>query len=260
LAARVAALHARGGSAGLVGRRLALRQAALSASTPAASTTSTSSTTSTDTETGDGNDTGAHTCDADSDGGGAVLNDTQLKTDLNTLRTDLNGVIAGSGATDAQRLALRSDLRAVRDANTSFMPDRKALGAVADSLLTAIADGTYDSDSTVADSIKTSFTNVFSGSNIDSSLIDQTYADFVAVARGLNISSDELKTLANDRAAIQADLTRLGIDTSTGHSVLYSSSNLDLILGGGPRGFGRGPGDLGEAPGGFGGRHFGRFR
>ena len=55
----------------------------------------------------------------------------------------------------------------------------------------------------------------------------------------------ELTTLAGDRTAIQADLTRLGISTTDGHQ----SSNLDLILGRGA-GFGFGLGF-----GGHGGQH-----
>src|SRR5439155_2865107 len=117
----------------------------------------------------------------------------------------------------------------------SLTADKSALATVADNLLTAIADGSYDSNTATAASIKTAFTAAFSGTSVDQTQIDQAFTDFVAVARGLNLSTPELTTLAGDRTAIQADLTRLGISTTDGHQ----SSNLDLILGRGA-GFGFG--------------------
>ncbi len=162
------------------------------------------------------------------------VRDTQLATDLTTLRTDQNAVLAASTVTDAQRYALRTDLRTI--AQAGFRIDRTALGTVTDTLLTSLADGTYDSDATKAAAIKTSFNALFTGSTITQTQIDQTFTDFVAVARGLNISTTQLNKLSADRAAIQADLTRLGI--SNDH---LPGSNLDLVLGGGGGFGGRGP-------------------
>ena len=161
--------------------------------------------------------------------GGSIARDAQLTADLATLRTDLDSVLAGSSVTDAQRLALRTDLRTI--ATAGFRVDKAALAPVVDSLLTALADGSYDSDAATAQSIRDSFDALFTDSGVDSTLIDQTFTDIVAVARNLNVSTDELTTLAADRSAIQADLTRLGID-GTGRGFKALGSNLDLVLSG----------------------------
>jgi hypothetical protein len=180
-------------------------------------------------------------------GGPGAVQDAQFQADMETLRADTQAVLAGSTVTDAQRLALGDDLRAI--ARAGFEIDRTAFGAVADSLLTALADGTYDSDPTVAAAIEQSFKDLFTGSSVEGTLVQTTYDDFVAVARGLNVSTDELSKLAADRAAIQADLTRLGLDTTaTGHGP-GQGTNLELILGRGP---GRGPGGPGGHRGGRG--------
>lgn len=160
------------------------------------------------------------------------VQDADLTAHLQQLQTDINSVLSGSAVTDAQRLALRTDLRAIADAG--FKLDRTALATVVDSLLTTLADGTYDSDATVADANRTAFNNLFTDSGLNQTLIDRTYTDIVAVARNLNISTEELSTLSADRAAIQADLTRLGLSTAKG----FSQSNLDLIIAPGV-GFGR---------------------
>ena len=172
-------------------------------------------------------------------GGRGFIGDEQLREDLQQLRTDLTAVLGGSAVTDAQRLALRTDFRSI--AETGFRVDKEALGTVVDSLLTALADGSYDSDATVAQSIQDSFEALFADSSVDQTLVDQTYADLVAVARGLDISTEELETLAADREAIQADLERLGIDATIGQGPGWSTTNLDLVLSPG-FGFGRGRG------------------
>jgi hypothetical protein len=181
--------------------------------------------------------TGTTTTPPTCQGRGGPVQDAQLQVNLETLRTDTNAVLIGSAVTDAQRLALGNDLRAI--AQAGFQIDRTAFGKVADSLLTALADGTYDADATRAAAIGQSFQDLFANSSVDRTRIDATYTDLVAVARGLNVSTDELNTLAADRAAIQADLTRLGIDTSTDHGS-GTGSNLELILGRGPGGPGGG--------------------
>ena len=166
-------------------------------------------------------------------GGGGFVQDEQLAADLQQLRTDVQAIITGSSVTDAQRQALKTDLRSI--AQTGFRIDREALAKVADELIAALADGTYDSDASVAQSIQDSFTALFTDSTVEQALIDQTYADFVAVARALNITSDELQTLADDRAAIEADFTRLGLDsTRIPH---FGSTSLELILPKGGRRF-----------------------
>ena len=168
-------------------------------------------------------------------GRGGPIQDTQLTQDLQKLQTDVQSVLSGSTVTDAQRQALGTDLRSLHEAG--FRPDKDALSPVVDSLFKSLADGTYDSDASVAQSIQTSFQGLFTGSTVDQTLIDKTYADLVAVARNLNISSEELATLDADRAAIKADLERLGLPTD-GKGPKPMSSNADFLFSP-PRGFGR---------------------
>jgi hypothetical protein len=166
------------------------------------------------------------------------VQDAQLAQHQQTLQTDLNAALAGSTVTDAQRLALKNDLRAIVQAGVTV--NKTALATVADSLLTALANGTYDANQA---SIRGAFTAAFTGASgaalttDQAALVATAYGDFVTVARGLNLDSTGLTTLATDRAAIQADLTRLGITSTNGHA---QSSNLDLIVslgfGGGRRG------------------------
>lgn len=191
--------------------------------------------------TGGTTDTGS-----DRRGPGGVQ-DAQLATDLQQLRTDTQAVLSGSTVSDTQRQALASSMRALRDAGATF--DRTKLGAVADGVLTALASG---SDATKAD-----FAAALTSSKpIDPNLIDTAYNNLVTVARGLNLSTDELNTLASDRAAIKADFDRLSAgDTGQngGHHGPGDSSNLELILGHGPGDQGHGPGDHGgpgRGPGG----------
>jgi hypothetical protein len=153
--------------------------------------------------------------------GTGASQDTQLTTDLQKLRTNLNAVLAGSGATDAQRLALRTDFRSISEAG--FQVNKDGLATVADSVLTALANG---ADPATDTAIQTAFNAQFTGGTDTSGLIAQAYTDFVAVARALNLDATELSTLAADRTAIAADYTRLGITGRT------PTPDLDLILSG----------------------------
>jgi hypothetical protein len=156
----------------------------------------------------------------------SATQDATLTADLKQFQTDLTTALAGSTVTDAQRLALNNDLMTIRQAGVTI--DTTALMTVADTLLTDLANGTYDSDPATAAAVKTAFTAAFSGTGLNQTQITQAFTDFVTVARNLNITSAELTTLATDRAAIQADFTRLGITNTHGYGV---SSNLDLITG-----------------------------
>lgn len=168
-------------------------------------------------------------------GRGGPIQDAQLTQDLQKLQTDVQSVLSGSTVTDAQRQALGTDLRSLHEAG--FRPDKDALAPVVDSLFKSLGDGSYDSDASVAQSIQTSFQGLFTGSTVDQTLIDKTYSDLVTVARNLNISSEELATLDADRAAIKADLVRLGLPTD-GKGPKPDSSNADFLFSP-PRGFGR---------------------
>ena len=142
-------------------------------------------------------------------GGPGLIQDAQLKTDLEKLRTDTDAVVAGSTLTDAQRKALAQDLRSLAKAGVRVDPE--VLKPVTETLLARLADKTYDSDPAVAQSVHDSFTAIFKDTEADSTLLEQTYADYLTVSRNLNISTDELSTLATDPAAVQADFDRLGV-------------------------------------------------
>lgn len=177
------------------------------------------------------------------------VQDTQLSTDLGKLRTDLNSIIGGSGVTDAQRQALRTDLFNVF--KTGAKPDMAAFGTFANNLITSIADGSYNSK---AASLQSDFNALFTGATVEQATLDQTFTDLVIVAKGLNIDSTELATLKSDQDAIQADFTRLNInppDSTPDSTPKIDHAALDLILGGGgghgpgfggDHGHGRGPG------------------
>jgi len=157
-------------------------------------------------------------------GGRNVIQDADLTAHLEQLRADREAVLSGSEVTDAQRLDLQTDLRQL--SQTGFCLDSTTLAPVVDSLLATIADGTYDSDPSVAQANQEAFTALFADSGVDQTLLDRTYADIVAIARNLNISTAELSILASDQDAIQANLDRLGITLTKG----YSQSNLDFIF------------------------------
>jgi hypothetical protein len=221
-----------------------------SVGTPAASTATTVATTTTPTTSTTSTNMGGWAGDGPGGPGGpGGTQDAQLTTDLQKLQTDLKADVAGSTVTDAQRYALGNDIRTITQAGVTI--DRTALKTVADNLLTALADGTYDSSADKAAAIKTAFAAAFTGTSVDQTQVTQAYTDFVAVARGLNLTSAELTTQAADNTAIQADFTRLGIGTTGDHGP-GASGNIDLILGGfGGRG---GPGFGGRGGPGFGGR------
>ncbi len=174
-----------------------------------------------------GTDTGSTTLAASlrrGRGGRNVIQDADLTAHLEQLRNDQLAVLSGSSVTDAQRLALRTDLRDLGEAGVCLDP--ATLAPVIDSLLTTLADGTYDSDATVARANQDAFNALFADTGVDQTLIDKTYTDIVAIARNLNLSTDGLTQLAADREAIDADLERLGFTSTRG----FSQSNLDLIL------------------------------
>jgi hypothetical protein len=162
----------------------------------------------------------------------SVLKNGPLALDVKRLRGDLTDALSTSQVTDAQRLALRVNLKSL--ANSGIAIDLSALRGYADRLLGSLADGTFDSDSKGAIQFQTDFTNQFSSEGIDQNLVGRLYTDFLTVARNLNLSSGTLAKLADDRAAILSDLMRLGVDTS--NLRLLRGSNLDLIL---SLGFGR---------------------
>lgn len=156
--------------------------------------------------------------------------DEQLAEHQETLRTDLEAIIGESGVTDAQRWAFRKDIRALAEADLQLDPE--ALSPVADDVFSAIADGSFDAN---LETIRGDFAATFSASADDEgsltdeelTLVNQTFDHFVAIAKGLNLTTDKLDVLTADRKAIQDDLDRLEVDST---AAPVASTNLDLIL------------------------------
>ncbi len=224
----------------------AARQNPAPVSTTPATTTAVAATTTAATTTTAG--TGAQSTDARGPKGpdAALMQDPQLRTHVDQLRKDTRAVLAGSAVTDAQRQALGDALGALRAADATVDPAR--LATVGDRLLTALADGTSEAGATT---LKADFAAAITGTSLDSTLVDTAYEGVLTVARSLNVSTDELIALAADRAAIQADLARLGVDPTDGpggHGP-GGDSNVELILS--PGGMGRGRGGPGHGPGGL---------
>lgn len=176
-------------------------------------------------------------------GRGTVAQDEQLTEHQETLQTNLETVIGDSGVTDGQRLALSKDIQSL--AKAGLQVDPAALSPVADSLLAAVADGSFDANQ---ETIRSDFAATFGGttdgegslSDENLALVNQTFDHAVAIAKGLNLTTDKLDQLTADREAIQADLERLGVDTTAAPA---PDSSLSLIVTPGPGpGFGFRPG------------------
>jgi hypothetical protein len=161
------------------------------------------------------------------------VQDEQLAEHQETLRTDLDAVVGESAVTDGQRWAFKKDVRSLAEAGLPLDPE--ALSSVADGLLTAIADGSFEANQ---ETIRGEFAATFTESSDDSddsdalsdkevALVNQTFDHFVAIAKGLNLTTDKLDVLTADRKAIQDDLERLEISTT---GTPAPDSNLDLIL------------------------------
>jgi hypothetical protein len=154
-------------------------------------------------------------------GSRGVAQDAELTTLLDAYRADVNSILLGSSATDAQRQALSNAFRAISTAG--FEVDKDALAPVADSLLAALADGSLSAAE--QESVQTAFNALFADSAVDETLISEAFAAFVAVADNLDIDQAELDDLNADRQAISDYYTGLGITARV-------PSSLDLILSG----------------------------
>lgn len=159
----------------------------------------------------------------------------QLDAQMATLRVDMIFAQTGSTVTVAQRTALKTDLRSLE--KSGFRVDKVAVDPVVTSLLTTLADGSYNKVAGVSTKNHNDFKALFAGSSVSQATIDTTYQDLVTVARGLNISTKQLATLTTDQAAVQASLKSLGITSEKGHEV--SLTNLltppGTEMGSGPR-------------------------
>ena len=140
------------------------------------------------------------------------VDNTQLKTDLTKLQTDVHDILAKSQVTVAQTVALQDDFKAIdkaattaasQDALKAFQDDVKAIG---DSLPTDDQKAKLVSDFTAL---------VKSRGVTDQTLIDKTVADAEAIVAASGVTADDLAKLAADRQAIQTDFGRPADTSST---------------------------------------------
>jgi hypothetical protein len=150
-----------------------------------------------------------------------TIQDAALTALVDAYRADVDAILLGSSATDAQRQALSNAFRAISAAG--FEVDKDALAAVADTLLTALADENFTTEERAT--VRADFNDLFTGSAVDQAPIDQAYTAFVAVADSLDIDRMELDDLNADRQAMSDYYTNLGISARV-------PSSLDLILSG----------------------------
>lgn len=183
------------------------------------------------------------------------VDNTQLKTDLTKLQTDIHDILAKSQVTVAQTVALQDDFKAIdkaattaasQDALKAFQDDVKAIG---DSLPTDDQKAKLVSDFTAL---------VNSRGVTDQTLIDKTVADAEAIVAASGVTADDLAKLAADRQTIQTDFGKPTDASSTPTSTpAMPAGPVGQPLGLGAllaRGSGDafGPGDqTGGGPGGF---------
>jgi cell division protein FtsB len=137
---------------------------------------------------------------------------TQLKTDEQTLATQLQTLSAKSQVTVADLTKLDEDAQTI--AQDGYWFEGNNLQSVISELATAVAGGTSTTQA------QADFTALFSGSTVPQSAIDTTFNDLVQVIKDSGVTPTDLTTVATDQAAIQADLSSLGIvgssDNGTG--------------------------------------------
>jgi hypothetical protein len=125
----------------------------------------------------------------------------QLKADLQKLQTELETLASKSGVTIADLESLTTDGQSIAQAGFHF--SSQTLDPVISDLATAAASGA----STVQ--AQQAFTNLFSGSNVSTSVIGTTFNDLVKAIGDSSVAPVDLTTVASDEAAIQTDLQNL---------------------------------------------------
>ena len=128
---------------------------------------------------------------------------TQLRSDLQALRVELQSLAQKSGVTVADLQNLTNDSQAIAGAGFHF--GVKNLNSAINELATAIAGGTSTSQA------QTDFTALFSNSSVSTTTITTTFNDLVQTIQDSTVTTTDLSTVAADEAAIQADLGKLPI-------------------------------------------------
>jgi hypothetical protein len=134
---------------------------------------------------------------------GASLTWTKLRSDLQTLRLELQSLAEKSGVTVADLQSVAADSQAISLAGFHF--GVKSLNSVISELATAVAGGTSTSQA------QTDFSTLFANSNVSTATIATTFNDLVQTIHDSAVTTTDLANVAADEAAIQADLAKLPI-------------------------------------------------
>jgi predicted outer membrane protein len=126
---------------------------------------------------------------------------TQLNTDIEALRTELQTLAAKSGVTIADLQGLTTDSQSIAQAGFHF--DFQSLNKVVSELAAAVAGGASTAQA------QSDWNSLFAGSSVSTTLINNTCNGVVQTIKDSNVTTTDLSTVANDRAAIQADLKNL---------------------------------------------------
>lgn len=130
-----------------------------------------------------------------------VTPSAQLTTDTQKLKADSLAIQANSGVNVSEMTAILQDEQTIIKAGVVLDP--KAVLKVTD----GIARGVLANNTTTA---KADFAALF-GTTLTSAVIDKIFADMVRIVKDSKITLAQLNTIAADNAAIQKDLTALGV-------------------------------------------------
>lgn len=119
-----------------------------------------------------------------------------LKSAMDKLRTDGQAMVAKSGVTIADMMALGSDASTI--ISTGAKIDMAALDAAMNQMARAVVGGTSTDDA------RTAFNALFTGTSVKQETIDKTFADLTGAISRSNLSIADLDLIAADRAAVDA--------------------------------------------------------
>jgi hypothetical protein len=125
----------------------------------------------------------------------------KLRTDLQTLETELQTLAAKSGLTVADLENLTNDSEAIGKAGFYFAAS--ALNPVISELAVAVAGNASTSQA------QSDFTGLFTGSTVSSTTITNTFNDLVKAIQDSAVTTSDLSTVAADEAAIQSDFPKI---------------------------------------------------
>ncbi|MHB1556883.1 MAG: hypothetical protein ACYC61_05305 [Isosphaeraceae bacterium] len=128
---------------------------------------------------------------------------SQLRTDIQTLQTDLANVASNSKPTVADLTSLATDSQAILQQATSRV-DLKSLDTGINELATALTTTGASTTTAVND-----ITSALSTGGVSSATITQTITDLTTAINDSGVTSTQLARIAADRAAIQTDLSNL---------------------------------------------------